>query len=524
MSVFDDSDEDLMIPLSQRLGLEQKRLFSTHEAVTLLSSSSSSSSVAEVVAGSNEGKNTAPPLRRCVTLNDFSPVVKLKKKNTPAKAIVQDKESISLSNSFSSCLTLSSASCHSDPESALSSAAAAAKVDEKTEKSPPSQVSVSSSSVISSSQLSSSSNGRAPAKKISARDCQALISAHFLSKHFKDEEIRKVFSEYEVRFRYDSHAKVDLSVTFVREIINEYENAEERPEDQVIVVVGKDDLVRMVHEYKIMSPSDNLSPHKYSDDDDEEVIPIRCSSEEDDVVEETGDQPHEDLVSFVGRISEIHPDKNITLILTGIAAYYRAQKKKLDESYNNFMRGKKQSNRRKKSDALPSISADDLNDALVDLQIRGSEVMQKGKTVNHYVIERMPDVLALIASIARSVAEAPTKRSQKIMSSMDWFAENDKGASVDLKDMEKDSLRLWRKQLEQFPKVSREVADAIAKVYPTVKSLMNAYDRLDESAGRILLQDLPVGKNQRRVGPDISRKMHLFFTARDGSLFLGKDV
>lgn len=521
MSVFDDSDDDLMIPLSQRLGLREKRSSSPSAVVTVISSSSSCSSVAEVVVVDKKKEKTITPLRRCVTLNDFSPVTKLKKKNTPVKAITKENGSRSLSNSFSSCLTLSTASCHSSQDSALSSAAAT-QVRKDPEPVPSSQVSVSSGSRITSSQSSSTTGGRAPAKKISSRDCQAVISAHFLSKYFKDDEIRKAFSEYEVRFRYDSSPKLDLSVTFVREVVNEYENMEERPEDQVVVVVGKDDLVRMVHEYKIKSLSDPSSHHNNSDDD-EEVIPIKSNSEGEDVVIEEN-EAQEDLVSFVGRISEIHHDKNITLIFTGMASYFRSQKKKLDESYNNFMRGKKQSKRRRKSDRVPSISAEDLNEALVDLQIRGPEAMQNGKKVNHYVIERMPDVLSLIASIARSVAEAPTKRSQKHLSTMDWFAENDKGASVDLKDMEKDGLRLWRKQLEQFPKISREVADAIAKVYLTPKSLVKTYDRLDEAAGRILLQDLPVGKNARRVGPEISRKVHLFFTAKDGNLFLGKDV
>ena len=107
---------------------------------------------------------------------------------------------------------------------------------------------------------------------------------------------------------------------------------------------------------------------------------------------------------------------------------------------------------------------------------------------------------------------------------MDWFAENDKGASVDLKDLEKDCIRLWRKQLEQFPKVSRDVADAIIKEYPSVQSLMQAYARLEDDEGRVLLQDISVGRSNRRVGPEISRKIHLFFTSTDGGMFLGKDV
>lgn len=510
MSLFDDSDDDLMVPLSQRLALHTKK-----ETITLCSSSSSSrSSVAEAtVTTSDKKKDKEKPktlLRRCVTLNDFSPVVKLKKKNTPAKAnvIEKEKECVSLSNSFSSCLTLSSASGKSHEEIVASSSSATV-----TQKPVSRKVTA-----------SSSNEGRAPIRKLSSRDCQALICAHFLTKHFKDEEIQKVFAEYEVRFRYDSNPILDYSITFVREFTNEYDNIEERPEDHVILVIGKDELVRMVHQYKIVCAGDTVSPSKGTSDDDEDVIPIRSSSDEDDVIEEGSSQQEEDLVIFVGRISQMHPDKNITLIFTGMAAYFRSQKKKLDESYNDYMRGKTKKKRKRKNDTVSSVSPDDLNEALIDLQIRYSDVMQNGKSVNHYVIEKMSDILSLIAAITKSVAEAPSKRTQKELSSMDWFAENDKGASVDLKDMEKDSLRLWRKQLEQFPKVSREVADAIAKAYPTVRSLMNAYNRLDEACGRILLQDLPVGKSGRRVGPEISRKIHLFFTSRDGSIFLGKDV
>jgi hypothetical protein len=447
----------------------------------------------------------------------------LKKKNTPVKALASETAVSSLSTSFSSCLTISSASRNSSLDTGLE---LATDTGDHQNEVPASQISSASTSKVISSQTSTSSGGRAPAKKISCRDCQAVISAHFLTKHFKDDEIRKAFSENEVRFRYDASPKIDLSVKFVREVLNEYNNVEERPEDQVIVVVESDNFVRMIHQYKANSSASQNSPQKSEDGDDEEVIPINSSFSDDDAAAfSTGPDPNsEDLISFIQRISESHPDKSITLIFTGVAAYFRAQKKKLDESYNNFMRDKKPSRRKKKNDTIPSISREDLSEALIDLQICSSDVMPPGKQVNHYVIEKMPDVLAMIASITRSVAHAPTKRSQKDMSSMDWFAENDKGASVDLKDMKKDPLRLWRKQLEQFPKISREVADAIAKVYPTPKSLINAYDRLDEAAGRILLQDLPVGKNARRVGPDISRKLHMFFTARDGDLFLGRDA
>ena len=378
------------------------------------------------------------------------------------------------------------------------------------------------------SQQSTAGAGRAPVKKASARDCLALLSVDFLTKHFKDDEIRKAFAEHEVRFRYDVNAKLKHSVTFVRETVTEHGEREELLEDQVIIVLGKEELVRMVHQYVLNSQLSSIdSPSKGSDGDNEDEIPVPSSSSDSDEPLDQQQQEHDrpqDLLSFVKHISLSYPGASMTLLLTGMAAYFRSQKKKLDESYDNFVRGKKASRRKRKSAGTPSISQQDFMEALVDLQLTAADVVSPGVHVNHYVIEKMSDALTMIACLTRSVAEAPSKKSEKQMSAMDWFAENDKGASVDLKDMSRDCVRLWRKQLEQFPKVSREVADAIIKIYPTPQSLIQTYERLDDAAGCILLQDVRVGKNNRRLGPDISRKVFLFFTSSDGETFLGNDM
>jgi hypothetical protein len=84
----------------------------------------------------------------------------------------------------------------------------------------------------------------------------------------------------------------------------------------------------------------------------------------------------------------------------------------------------------------------------------------------------------------------------------------------------------WIEQLEQIHSVSRSVAEAIARQYPTPRSLFDLYlsGGLTEREKQNLLADIRVdgrgGTVGRRIGPTLSKKIYHVFTETNGDKFI----
>lgn len=91
-------------------------------------------------------------------------------------------------------------------------------------------------------------------------------------------------------------------------------------------------------------------------------------------------------------------------------------------------------------------------------------------------------------------------------------------------------LGAWRRQITQFNRVSGAVADAVVSAFPSPRLLQQAFAACSTEEDRLqLLADLPVqadkdtadeGISTRRVGPDLARRIFLFFTATQPNLLL----
>ncbi|NXW25166.1 EME2 endonuclease, partial [Circaetus pectoralis] len=94
--------------------------------------------------------------------------------------------------------------------------------------------------------------------------------------------------------------------------------------------------------------------------------------------------------------------------------------------------------------------------------------------------------------------------------------------------VEKDGTGLWqvwKRQIQQFNRVSPATAAAIAEAYPSPSLLLQAYEECStEDEKRLLLSDIPVkldvSSKDCHVGPDLSRRIYLFMISTDPDIVL----
>ena len=297
----------------------------------------------------------------------------------------------------------------------------------------------------------------------------------------------------------------------MRTSVDEDGNELETPENQIIIVLSKDRAVKLMCGCYLDSSLGEEA---------EDVVTLDSSDEDEDQAPKT-----QDLVAFVENLSKRHPGKNITIIITGMQSYFRNIESKKHSNFKaQIMGDDKKKKSKRKSFGLPVMTETELSETLIDLEFR---TRMTGKaTVQTVLCEKPNDVIIQIAAYSKSVAESKNKKQRQEMSSMAWFAENDNKSSVALQDLVKDAPLLWSKQLQQFPKVSREVAESIIKDYPTVQSLLKKYDSLkSDDEKKNLLAYIPVGRTgKRRVGPEISSRICTFLTSTDPEVFVCRET
>ncbi|XP_015732703.1 probable crossover junction endonuclease EME2 isoform X2 [Coturnix japonica] len=133
-----------------------------------------------------------------------------------------------------------------------------------------------------------------------------------------------------------------------------------------------------------------------------------------------------------------------------------------------------------------------------------------------------------VSALTKAIARRPYK-SQLEMQELSFCTAGVSGKGL---RVEKDGTGLWqvwKRQIEQFNRVSPATATAIAEAYPSPGLLVQAYERCSTEDERLqLLSNIPVksdisGKDQR-VGPDLSRRIYLFMVSTNPDLILDLTV
>jgi len=148
----------------------------------------------------------------------------------------------------------------------------------------------------------------------------------------------------------------------------------------------------------------------------------------------------------------------------------------------------------------PLVTKDQLEDACIELLLKNCQIVHTHtKTETYDYLVRLTTRLAI----------QPYKTVEPFAG---FCSETSKKSSKNLTET-------WATQLEQIYSVSHRCAQAVVGVYPTIRSLVNAYnaDALELQQKKELLQDIVVeGKGQRRLGPVLSERIFCVFTSTDG--------
>ncbi|NXN34136.1 EME1 endonuclease, partial [Nycticryphes semicollaris] len=155
---------------------------------------------------------------------------------------------------------------------------------------------------------------------------------------------------------------------------------------------------------------------------------------------------------------------------------------------------------------------------LVDLQIC--------KQVQVSFFESSEELGEFATMFTKAVAEAPFKRERENMG-FSFYLEKRWCSGVRVDRSGKGLLEVWKRQIQQFNRVSREMAEAIVAAYPSPQLLNQAYSRCSSEQEREnMLADIPVHRGDgvtatsRRIGPELSRRIYLQMTSHDPDLYL----
>lgn len=137
---------------------------------------------------------------------------------------------------------------------------------------------------------------------------------------------------------------------------------------------------------------------------------------------------------------------------------------------------------------------------------------------SHRLHETPDDIALTVMQISKAIAEEPYKSKQNEKNDREQLLITS-DVKVDAKEEDLQSLEnLWQTQLISLPKVTFEVAQSIRKEYPLPRMLIEAYKKSNNPqsmlAEILIIRTGPLAK-QRKIGPELSRKIHTLMMSKN---------
>ncbi|KFP70455.1 Crossover junction endonuclease EME1, partial [Acanthisitta chloris] len=231
----------------------------------------------------------------------------------------------------------------------------------------------------------------------------------------------------------------------------------------------------------------------------------------------------ETLQSYVAHVMEKMPGKILALAVVGVENYFRAlgaqSKHRQRQAAASGSQGKQSKQRRKEAkDSGLELTKRDMEEALVDLQLCTQ--------VQVSFFESCEELGEFATMFAKAVAEAPFKRERE-KTGFSFYLEKGWCGGVKVDQSGKGLLKVWKRQIQQFNRVSPEMAEAIVSAYPSPQLLVQAYGRCSsEQEQENMLANISVCRGEgvtatsRRIGPELSRRIYLQMTSHNPDLYL----
>ncbi|XP_050544091.1 crossover junction endonuclease EME1-like [Daktulosphaira vitifoliae] len=166
------------------------------------------------------------------------------------------------------------------------------------------------------------------------------------------------------------------------------------------------------------------------------------------------------------------------------------------------------------------------------IMLKNLDHMMLSCGVSFRLVETKNEVGSAVSHLTKSVAQKPYKlnKYKEELEGCEWYASGHSKNCVSVDKFGTGLNQLWRQQLSQFPLCALEASEAIASIYETPLQLLEAYESCNSKLeGELLLQDIPVRRGfgplavTRRVGPELSKKIFLFFTDTTGQATIFKE-
>ncbi|XP_056361564.1 crossover junction endonuclease EME1 [Oenanthe melanoleuca] len=231
----------------------------------------------------------------------------------------------------------------------------------------------------------------------------------------------------------------------------------------------------------------------------------------------------ETLQSYVAHVMEKMPGRILALAVVGVENYFRSlqvqTKQRLRQTAASGNQEKRGERRKKEvKDSGLDLSRMDVKEALVDLQL--------STQVQISIFESTEELGEYATMFTKAVAEAPYKR-ERDNTAFSFYLEKGCSGGVKVDPSGKGLLKVWKRQIQQFNRVSSEMAEAIVSAYPSPQLLIQAYERCSSEQEREnMLSNIPVHRGEgvtatsRRIGPELSRRIYLQMTSHDPDLCL----
>ncbi|XP_022599022.1 crossover junction endonuclease EME1 isoform X1 [Seriola dumerili] len=235
------------------------------------------------------------------------------------------------------------------------------------------------------------------------------------------------------------------------------------------------------------------------------------------------------LTSWMQQQQRLHPGKVLSLVVIDMEKYFRSQKsqsqKRFREAVANEERGGGKARKRRKNggaEALPEVSRVEVEEAVVHLQLHTG--------VSVRFLTTWKDFSDHITMTTKAVAEAPFKRERE-QTGFSFYLESEWAGGQRVDKAGKGLLQVWKRQIQQFNRVSPDMASAILAAYPSPQLLRKAYSLCKSDHEKTsLLSDLLIRRGEgvtsttRRVGPELSKRLFLLMNACDPEQTLDSTV